>query len=42
VNVLPTPAWRASLFATVTRFQVPLTGESRSGGELALRLAAAF
>lgn len=42
VNVLPAPAWRASLFAALTRYQAPMTGDSRSAGELTLRLAAAF
>ena len=41
VNVIPAPAWRASLFGTVTRFHAA-TGEQRSAGELTARLAAAF
>lgn len=42
VNVIPAPAWRASLFGTVTRFRAVTTGEERSAGELTARLAAAF
>lgn len=41
-NVMPAPAWRVSLFGTLTRFHAAMTGEGRSAGELTARLAAAF
>jgi len=41
-NVMPAPAWRVSLFGTLTRFHAAMNGEERSAGELTARLAAAF
>lgn len=42
LNVIPAPAWRASIFGSVTAFHAPMTGASQTAGEVSLRLAAAF
>lgn len=42
VNVIPAPTWRASVFGTITGFNAPMGGGSRTAGELTLRLAAGF
>ncbi len=42
LNVIPTPAWRASVFATATHFTPAGATEATTASELTLRLAAGF